>query len=165
GSSFVQSTNVSDFALARYNGDGSLDTSFGTGGEVTTVLSLADFAESVAIQTDGKIVAAGISQQSATAQDFGLARYNSDGSLDTNFGRGGKVLTDFAGSNDGAFDVAIQTDGKIVAAGFSFQFTASENFALARYNSNGVLDTTFGAGGKVTTDFGNTFDTGRAVAL
>ncbi len=165
GSTLVQSTNVSQFALARYNRDGSLDTAFGTGGEVTTVLSLADFAESVAVQADGKIVAAGFSQQSASAEDFALARYNPDGSLDTSFGTGGTVLTDFGGSNDGALGVAIQADGKIVAAGFSFQFATSEDFALARYNSGGGLDSTFGAGGKVTIDFGNTFDSGQALAL
>src|SRR5262249_4024029 len=110
----TQGANGDDFALARYNPDGSLDTTFGTGGKVTTDFAGADDAFSVAIQSDGKIVVAGSSQQN-TGEDFALARYNSDGTLDTSFGAGGEVLTAIAG---GANGVAIQADGKIVAAGF-----------------------------------------------
>ena len=149
-----------DFALARYNSDGSLDTSFGSGGTVTThFFGSSDQALAVALQSDGKIIAVGQAVQSDGDDDFALARYNSDGSLDTSFGTGGKVTTDFFSQNDQAFAVALQSDGKIIAAGSTFL-----DFALARYNSDGSLDATFGSGGKVTTDFAFS-DQAFAVAL
>jgi uncharacterized delta-60 repeat protein len=149
-----------DFALARYNTDGSLDTTFGGDGKVTTDFAGAnDQAHAVAIQGDGKIVAAGLA-----GSDFALARYNTDGSLDTTFGGDGKVTTDFAGPTDQAHAVAIQGDGKIVAAGFA---GSDFDFALARYNTDGSLDTTFGGDGKVTTDFAGSGsrDEAHAVAI
>ncbi|MEV6050381.1 calcium-binding protein [Streptomyces sp. NPDC052107] len=152
-----------DFALARYNTDGSLDTTFGTGGLVTTDFGGDnDQALGVALQNDGKIVAAGFTNAGGT-NDFALARYNTDGSLDTTFGTGGKVITDFGGTIDEAFGVAVQTDGKIVAAGIT-NAGGTFDFALARYNTNGSLDTTFGTGGKVTTNFGGS-DVARGVTL
>jgi uncharacterized delta-60 repeat protein len=134
-----------DFALVRYNPDGSLDTSFGGGGMVTTSFGGFEFerAFGVAIQPDGRIVVAGFS-----GSDFALARYKRDGSLDNSFDSDGKVITDF-GSEDSARSVAIQPDGKIVAAGH-----AEEHFALARYSRDGTLDTSFDSDGKATTDFG-----------
>ncbi len=149
----VSSSNY-DFALSRYYTDGSLDSTFGTGGKVTTdFFASTDQALAVAIQTDGKIVAAGTADHGANSFDFALARYNSNGSLDTTFSGDGKLVTNFLGASDEAFAVAIQTDGKIVAAGYA-QGPSRGYFALARYNSNGSLDTTFGGGvGLVTTDF------------
>jgi len=90
----------------------------------------------------------------AVLQDggFALARYNSDGTIDGSFGAGGKVITDFAGSRDLAFAVAVGSDRKIVAAGQSF-VGFSYDIAVARYNSNGTLDPSFATGGKATTDF------------
>jgi uncharacterized delta-60 repeat protein len=151
GRAYISSTGF-DLALARYNPNGTLDTSFGTGGKVTTDFGTNyDGAFSLALQQDGKIIVAG--QAVGRALDFLLVRYNTNGTLDNTFGTGGKVLTDFAGS-DAAFSVAIRSDGKIVAAGRSFVFsTGNYDFAVARYNSNGTLDTSFGTGGKVTTDF------------
>jgi uncharacterized delta-60 repeat protein len=203
-----------DFALVRYNADGSLDTGFGTGGKVTTGIEVDDVATSVAIQPDGKIVAAGYTFN-GTNYDFALVRYNTDGSLDTGFGTGGKVTTpigpdsgnliivaasgkrvkttttfgsnDYAaiasngstkvksiviindgdvvttfGSNDYANSMAIQPDGKIVLAGCAL----STVFALARYNTDGSLDTGFGTGGKVTTAIGpGNDDHGESVAI
>ncbi len=145
-----------DFALARYNTDGTLDTGFGTGGKVTTAIGSGDDrAYAVALQADGKIVAAG-----SSSSDFALARYNTDGSLDSSFGTGGKVTTAIGPGNDVAYGVALQADGKIVAAGSS-----SGDFALARYNTDGTLDTGFGTGGKVTTAIGSSDDEATAVAL
>jgi uncharacterized delta-60 repeat protein len=138
-----------DFALARFNTDGSLDTTFSGDGKVTTAFAgTYDEARGVAIQTDGKIVAAGF-----TVTDFALARYNTDGSLDTTFDGDGRVTTDFAGDNELARDLAIQGDGRIVAAGVT-RFAGIYYLALARYNTDGSLDTTFDGDGKVTTDFG-----------
>jgi len=161
-----------DFALARYNGDGSLDTSFSGDGKVTTdfVNSVDEEGEAVVLQADGKIVVAGYSQDFSDSpfdNDFTLARYNSDGSLDTSFSGDGKVTTDFNGDNDSAYAVALQADGKIVVAGQAnnvSDFAYDIDFALALYNSDGSLDTSFSGDGKVTTDFGD-WDYGFAVAL
>src|SRR5262245_24776778 len=136
-----------DFTLARYNTNGTLDASFGTGGRVITDFGGGDDgAEAVALQPDGKIVAAGF----ARGVDFGLARYNDDGTLDAGFGTGGRVTTDFAGLSDTAYAVAVQPDGKIVAAGSAVFAGRGFDFAVARYNIDGSLDASFG---KVTTDF------------
>jgi uncharacterized delta-60 repeat protein len=148
-----------DFALARYNPDGSLDTTFDVDGRVITDFAGGDDrALAVAIQADGKIVAAGVAFSSAClpcdgppTDNFGLARYNPDGSLDLTFGFGGRQVTDFAGWEDEARGVAIQSDGRIVAAGSAV--IRSVDFALARYMADGSLDTSFDGDGKVTTDY------------
>jgi uncharacterized delta-60 repeat protein len=143
-----------DFALARYNSDGTLDTSFGTAGRVTTDFGGPwEAASSLAIQGDGKIVVAGFTTVSPFA-NFALARYNSDGTLDTSFGTGGKVITNFGEVSSQAYSVAVDPDGKIVAAGYA-NIDGEEDFALVRYNADGTLDPTFGAGGRVITDFGH----------
>lgn len=136
-------TNYS-FALTRHNADGSLDMSFGIDGRVVTQFGTGyAYAYAVAIQSDGKIVAVGTADG-----DFALSRYNTDGSLDTSFGIEGKVLTDINGGDDRAYAVAIQPDGKIVAAG------DSSRFAIARYLPDGSLDSSFGVDGKVITQLG-----------
>ncbi len=152
-----------DFALARYNSDGSLDTTFGSGGQVSTDFGDWDYAYTVAIQSDGKIVVAGYAPVDGN-NNFALARYNSDGTLDASFGSGGMVTTDFGSENDRASAMAIQNDGKIVVAGFAMVGGYSD-FALARYNSDGALDTSFGSGGLVTTDFGSGNDRASALAI
>lgn len=161
---WVDSATWGDFALLRYNADGSLDTSFGGDGIVTTDLGpRSDEAWAVALQPDGKIVAAGGTNYGVN-DDFAVVRYNADGSLDTSFGGDGIVTTDFGDMNDQAYSVAIQTDGKIVAAGVFGSFFVSD-FALARYNADGTLDTSFGGDGKVITDFGFNQNTAQAVAI
>jgi uncharacterized delta-60 repeat protein len=132
---------------------GDLDPSFGTSGALHTDLGGQDSAEAVAVQPEGKIVVAGTASGSpSTATDFALARYSKSGALDATFGSGGKVLTDFDGSEDVAFAIAPQPDGKIVVGGTSRSGTDSVlAFALARYNGDGTLDATFGVGGKVVT--------------
>ena len=148
-----------DFALARYNADGSLDTSFGTGGKVTTDFNvLTDQAFAVAIQGDGKIVvvgSAGISIQTNgfTATDFGIARYNSNGTLDASFGSGGKVTTDIAGGVDLARNIVLQGNDVAILVSGSLTIGSSaslDHTGLARYDTNGVLDGSFGTGGKLT---------------
>src|SRR6185295_3344879 len=148
-----------DFALARYNPNGTLDTSFSGDGKQTTDFGGVDFAAGVALQGDGKIVAVG---QGTAGGDFALARYNPNGSLDASFSGDGRQTTDF-GNCDFAAGVALQGDGKLVAVG---QGTAGGDFALARYNPNGSLDTSFSGDGRQTTDFvfGAT-DGARGVAL
>jgi uncharacterized delta-60 repeat protein len=153
-----------DFALARYNADGTLDATFGGAGKVLTDFGRQDEALAIVIQANGRIVVAGrscdIDNDVFLNCDFALARYHTDGTLDTTFAGAGKVLTDFNASNDEAFDLALQPDGQLVVAGNS-----NGNFALARYRINGSLDTTWGAGaGKVTTDFGG-FANALALAI
>jgi uncharacterized delta-60 repeat protein len=155
------------FALARYHPDGSLDTSFGSGGRVLTdfpaesSISSEDGARALVLQLDGKPVVAGGSDGR-----FVLARYSPDGSLDASFGSNGRVRTDFrpdtVNNSDNALALVLQPDGKLVAAGTStfFSFTPGffappvSEFALARYNPDGTLDTSFGSSGLVRTDFG-----------
>jgi uncharacterized delta-60 repeat protein len=138
-----------DFALARYNPNGSLDSSFGSGGKVTTdFFNGSDICYAIAIQPDQKIVAAGY-----MSDNFALARYNSDGSLDTTFGTEGETNIDFWGAQDYAFAIALQPDGKILAAGYAESFFSGIDFALARLNSDGLLDDSFGSLGRITTDF------------
>ncbi|MDQ6623787.1 MAG: delta-60 repeat domain-containing protein [Verrucomicrobiota bacterium] len=155
--------SVTDFALARYNSDGTLDCAFGTGGLITTSFSSNSVASGLALQSDGKIVAAG---NAGAISTFALARYNADGTLDATFGSNGQVLTAFPGSRgDRANAVVVQTDGNIVVAGLTNN-GASQDFGLARYSgTDGSLDPSFGAGGLVTTDFIGGSDTIAALAL
>jgi uncharacterized delta-60 repeat protein len=144
-----------DFILARYNSDGTLDGGFGSGGSIATDFGGFDGANAVALQSDGKIVAAGIG-----TERFALARYSADGSLDQSFGVGGKTTVQFFGENiESANALAIQRNGKIVAAGRAFS-DFDPSYAIARFNTDGTLDASFGSGGKVTTDFGNPSDVG-----
>jgi uncharacterized delta-60 repeat protein len=157
-----------DFAVARYNPDGSLDASFGTGGKVTT-----DFAgnddepNAVTLQPDGKIVLAGFTGVPADpgSYDIALARYNVDGSLDASFGAHGKVVTDFAGGKDGAFDILVQSHGRLLVAGSATRSPTGADFALARYNPNGSLDPSFGTSGKTTTDLTGADDQADCVVI
>ena len=152
-----------DFAVVRYDPDGTLDTSFSGDGIVTTpVSSSEDEAWSVAIQADGKLVAAGRGDRN----EFAVVRYNSDGSLDSSFGSGGKVITGFGEWSGCANDVAIQSDGKIVASG-AVGYLDEAQFAVVRYNPDGTLDTSFSGDGKQTTSirpwFGYEFGIGEAI--
>jgi uncharacterized delta-60 repeat protein len=147
---------------------GDLDPTFGTGGRVTTdVAGGSDVALAVVIQPDGRIVVAGISVGASTREDIVLARYSTDGTLDASFGVGGLVVTDVAGSEDDGFALVQQRDGKLVVAGTTFDQAGDSqfNFALARYDADGALDPTFGAGGLVTTDFAGFSDEAFALAL
>ncbi|HET9494117.1 MAG TPA: S-layer homology domain-containing protein [Chloroflexia bacterium] len=132
-----------DFRVARFNPNGTFDTSFGSGGWVTTnFFGGIDQAQAVAIEA-GKIVVAGMAHVTGANWDFALARYNANGSLDTTFSGDGKVTTDFFGGDDGAYALALQPDGKIVAAGTFHTVSAGYDFGFVRYLANGSEDTTF----------------------
>ncbi|MGN6544918.1 MAG: Calx-beta domain-containing protein, partial [Aureliella sp.] len=152
-----------DFAVARYLSGGSLDTSFGGDGRVTTDLGGRDEAEKVLVQSDGKIVVVGYSVRNG-ASDFAMVRYLANGALDTTFGSGGVVLTDFAKADDRAYSATIDSQGRIVVAGSSGD-AFHRDFAVARYLPSGALDTTFSSDGRVTTDFDGRSDIGRDVAI
>jgi uncharacterized delta-60 repeat protein len=150
------------FALVRYNPDGSLDTTFNSTGKLTTSIGVvADEAYSVIQQADGKLVAAGYSNNGSN-DDFALVRYNQDGSLDTTFNVTGIVTTAIVASNDRAYSVIRQADGKLVAAGYSNN-GSNDDFALVRYNADGSLDTTFNGTGKVVTAIGVAIDRAQSV--
>ncbi len=145
-------------ASAPVHGQSSmLDKTFGTNGTMVTFIAGgdSDYDEgfSSAIQNDGKIVVAGWSTDSSINYSFAVARFNSNGTLDNTFGTNGTARTFIHGgdsTNDKAYSVAIQTDGKIVVAGYSVDTTGGTSyasFALARFNSNGTLDNTFGTNG------------------
>jgi len=160
-------------ALAQYTTGGVLDTTsgFGSGtGIVTTQIGSGDAdAAALAVQTDGKIVAAGLAGSVATnVWDVALLRYNAAGTLDTTFGGDGIVTTTGAGlGSNYANAVALQADGKIVVVGNAFAnpFAGTSDIAVLRYDNVGALDPTFGSGsGFVTTDVSQ-FDNGFAVAL
>jgi uncharacterized delta-60 repeat protein len=155
-----------DFAVLRYNTDGSLDHGFGKGGVILTNLGSPatsdDCAVGLVLQRDGKIVAGGLSNRPGT-YDFAVVRYNADGSLDDgspsdttpgdHFGLAGMAFADFGG-RDETWSMVLQPDGKIVAGGFSWRDVSIETLGikLARYTADGNLDPSFGAGGKVSTD-------------
>ncbi len=145
-----------DFALARYNPNGTLDKTFGGDGRVTTDFAGYGRANALVIRRDGKIVVAGHGVDSSFA-DFALARYNPNGTLDSSFGGDGKVTTDVGPGNDVAMDLVLQSDGKLVAAGLSARRAGRyepARFLLIRYRPDGTRDRTFGQGGIVTTGFG-----------
>ncbi|HEX9917922.1 MAG TPA: delta-60 repeat domain-containing protein, partial [Pyrinomonadaceae bacterium] len=161
GKVVVAGSSGSDFALARYNTDGSLDGTFGVGGRVHTDFPLdqGGFASALVIQPDGKIVVAGEATDASQsfASGFALARYNTDGSLDTTFDTDGLIITSFPGGSAFAEDLLLQPDGKLVAAGTRRDnATFQSAFALARYNSDGSLDTSFDADGRATIDIADT---------
>lgn len=140
------------FVVARYNANGSLDATFGTGGIVTTNVSGSgdNIANAVAIQTDGKIVVVG---EVGSPAEFGVVRYNTDGSLDVTFGTGGIVTTDPGGIGffNSAQAVLIQTDGKIIVAGTAGVTGPYTAFSIVRYNTDGSLDGLFGSSGITVT--------------
>ena len=144
------------FAIARYNRNGTLDSSFGNGGQVSTTVGAGEGgANASVIQPNGKIVVAGSTDQPHEGGDtygpskFALIRYRADGTLDPTFGHSGRVKTRFGTDGSGASGVTMD-HGQIVAAGYSGGIS---RFALARYDLEGTLDTSFGNAGKVTTAF------------
>jgi uncharacterized delta-60 repeat protein len=141
------------FGLARYNVNGSLDTAFGTNGKLTTEVGLYAGCSAIGLQSDGKIVAAGTAWNGSN-HDVVVVRYTTGGSLDTSFNLTGKVMTAVGGSHDQAFALAVQGDGKIVIGGYA-DTAQGRNFAVLRYQADGVLDSGFGTGGKVTTPLGS----------
>ncbi|MDO9353048.1 MAG: delta-60 repeat domain-containing protein, partial [Solirubrobacteraceae bacterium] len=140
-----------DFALARYQRDGTIDTTFGSAGKVTTDFGATDAGFDVLLQGDGKIVVVGTSNG-----NFAAARYHADGSLDTTFGTAGKTTVDVSGT-DGGEGGALHADGKIVIGGWA-TVGGKTVFAAVRLTTTGALDTSFNGTGKVTTAVGSVND-------
>lgn len=149
-------------AVVRYNPNGSLDTTFGSGGRTLLPFdSAGDVLSSIVIQPDGKLVVAGALNQNNANNAFLVARLNPDGSVDTSFANGGKLVATFGDAAAQANGVALQPDGKIVAAGASGAvYGELHDIVLIRLDTNGAYDTTFGNGGKVRTHFPGETNTG-----
>jgi uncharacterized delta-60 repeat protein len=171
GGTLIQDNWPVGFVVARFNSNGSLDQSFGSGGlTITTFGDPASEANVVLLQSDGKIILVGYSGAGSYSElnDFAIARYTSNGSLDPTFGNGGKLKTHFEGdTNTGTrgADAVLQPDGKLIVAGQYKTELVQRQFALARYNTNGDLDTSFGNDGKVTTLLGQFNAYAQAIAL
>jgi uncharacterized delta-60 repeat protein len=161
---FTYNSHDRDFAVVRYKADGSLDTSFSGDGKVATDLgglSGNEQINAVAVQGDDKIVVAG--NTVGVDQDMAVARYNTDGTLDTSFSGDGYLTTDFVG-DDSAQGVAIDDSGDIVVAG-SAHVGGDVDFALARYTSGGVPDASFDGDGMLTTAVGPSNDQANDVGI
>ncbi len=149
GKIIVAGSSNNDFAVARYNSNGTLDMTFNGQGWIRTDFNGGgDFAYGAALQADGKIVAVGHVDISSIS-NFGLARYNSNGTLDNTFSSDGKANVLIGIEDAVAYDVALQADGKIILAGHMYN-GSDDDFALARFNSNGSLDNTFSSDGMLS---------------
>lgn len=154
-----------DFAVARLNADGTLDTTFGGGdGEVVTEVSAGGAeARSVAIDASQNIVVAGWAHDNVSAYDTAVVRYGRSGDLDTTFGNNGITITQVSTGIDRGYALKLQSDGKILVAGES-RIGSNYYFSLLRYTNAGALDTTFGSSGISTVYFnGNSY--GRSVEI
>ena len=163
GGSSTPGSNGGKFAMVRYTSNGSLDTTFNGTGKVTVALGSDAAGNALALQSDGKVILAGRSYN-GTDYDFGLVRFNSNGTLDASFGTSGIFTAPVLSGEDSANDVALQADGKIIAVGKSSTGTG-ECFSMIRCHATGVLDTTFGGTGKISTAFGSVWDGGFGVAI
>ncbi len=160
---------VTNFTVVRYEADGTLDRSFGTGGIVVTRLGKrSSWARAIALQPDGRIVVAGVYlAPNAVEGEFALVRYEPNGRLDSGFGEGGKVITSFPSGASGAWGVAVQADGRIVVGGAASAKVNlyTPDFAVARYTTEGTLDASFGDGGLKVTRFPDGSSYGRALVI
>jgi uncharacterized delta-60 repeat protein len=153
----------SKIALLRLNTNGTLDATFRRDGKATIDFTHHDDAQAVVIQPDGKIVVAG--RAAGDGGRFLLVRFRPNGRLDKTFSGDGATFTDFTKGDDIAFAVALQGDGKIVAAGAAHGFSGRGSFAIARYNPDGTLDTSFSTDGRIRTNFTTLEDEARDVAI
>ena len=160
---FVASPPNNRFAVARYNPDGTLDTTFSHDGKVITDFGGNAEANAVAILPNNDVVVAGFAAPPGPGTDYALARYTDKGKLDPSFGTGGLVTTNFFGSDSGINSLAVQANGDLVTAGVTASGSNTQ-FSVARYNSNGTLDQSFGVSGVQFTAF-ETNPTDQATAV
>ena len=163
GDSFIENGKTK-FAVVRYKANGTLDLSFNKTGNATADFGRVVQGRSLALHSDGRIVVAGYATDS-DKEEFAVACFKPEGSLDTSFNQTGKVTTDFGGNGKAEGQgAAVQADGKIVVVGYATS-SGIQQFALARYNADGTLDSSFGEKGRLTTTIGNGGSNATAVAL
>ena len=144
----------------------SRDTSFSGDGKVTTRFSGgSDIGSGIAVQSDDKIVVVGTSDHGSGVSEFAVARFNANGSRDTSFSGDGRVTTSFSAGDDVGSGIAVQSDDKIVVVGTSDKGSGISEFAVARFNVDGSLDTSFSGDGRVTLSFTAGDDVGSGIAV
>lgn len=151
-----------DWAIVRQNTNGSSDSSFGVNGKIVMNFGDYDSIGSLSIQPDGKFVVGGFTNSNGLPFNWTLARFNSDGTLDTNFGTGGLIVSGTMGVLNG---LIITPDNKIIAVGYFLNVNGNDDVAIVKYNNDGSLDTSFGVSGKVITGIGGSNDRGNAAVL
>lgn len=157
---YSNNNNNTDFTIARYKTDGSLDLLFNSNGIVVSdFMGKDDYGYALAIQPDGKILLAGDVNDNIST-NVGIIRYNTSGVPDNTFGINGKVVIDINGLADHARSIALQLDGKILVAGYS-----ESDFLILRFNPNGTLDNTFSSDGIITTSIGINNDIANSIAV
>ncbi len=168
GYSYNNSTGVNSMAVARYNEDGSMDTTFGTAGKVNINSgNNEDYAAAIAIQSDGKILIGGYTYvgDNPLRYDLVAVRLNTDGSLDANYGNNGIAISRaIENGQNYAEQMLLQPDNKLIIAGYA-SITDNYNLAMVRFDSNGNVDTTFGTEGKVSTDINGRSDFGKTITI
>jgi uncharacterized delta-60 repeat protein len=164
GQIVVAGTVDDDVALVRYGDDGDVDTSFGRNGVTITDFGSDDFANGVALTSDGQILVAGHTLGTGLNTDFALMRYRADGALDESFGTAGIVTTDIGGDDDFGEGLAVDAGGRIVVVGRATSSTILD-LAVVRYDREGALDTGFGQDGMVTADFHGSGEFGQDVVI
>lgn len=155
--------SVTNFLVLRLNASGQTDNSFGQDGIVMSVEGTEGcYLKNIKLQDDGKILAIGVCNKIDTGNgDYGdvmLARYNSDGTPDLNFGSNGVIITSFGESTDIMYSILLQQDNKIIICGLVASNTDAGDLAMMRFHANGSLDTSFGDEGMVITDLDNSLD-------
>lgn len=158
-----------EFALVRYNVDGSPDTSFGTNGKVQTAIGIIDDEiKALSLQSDGKIIAVGYTNAAFDFNEYlpqiAVVRYNINGSLDSTFNNDGIIITSF-GNYDLAYSAGVQPDGKIIVGGTHVNDSGKYQFLVVRYNHDGSHDNTFNNDGKIITTMGNYYDVIHSVVI
>jgi len=157
-----------DFAVVRFNADGTLDAAFGVGGVARLSVDTFDEAAAISLQANGQIILGGSSDG-----DYVVARFDSDGSLDTDFGTDGIVVYDFLGQFDFMRDLLVIDDWdgqgeRILAVGMARNGGSSpldEDFAAVMMDADGLLETGFGSGGQVVRDISGGQDQAASVVV
>lgn len=151
GKILVAGSSSGDFAIVRYTANGKPDNTFGNAGKVVKKIGDNDYLNAMVLLSDGSIIAGGSSNIGTTYYNYVLAKFTSNGKPDSTFGNNGIVVTDFGDGTDAGINaLAIQEDGKIVAAGYTvYDFGILYDISLARYNANGKPDLSFGDNGKL----------------
>lgn len=159
---YTASSDDSAMALVRLNADGSLDSGFGSGGRAVAEFAQLDFGQAAALQPDGRIVVAGrVSQNRGDVSRFGVARFNTDGSLDAGFGSGGTL---YIADLPDAQALVLQPDGRLLAA-LPYSDASNRVFGLLRLNADGSRDAGFGSNGLAFSEAGSGADTPSALVL
>ena len=166
---YTFSSSAPDFALARFHSSGSRDYSFGSSGrQILDIFGSTDIAHAIAVQSDGRILVAGDAYHSSLSRYYmTILRLNSNATaFDSSFGNSGATYVSFGPTWNVISDVALQSDGKIVAAGYTDARNANYDVALLRYNSNGSLDSAFLGDGGFSFDVPtNSHDLGKSLAI